>query len=306
MKGFFYLNMHDHECNCDLRTLSQNKTCWFEGKCCKSMIVYCKITGKSYFGQTQQYFKKRTMQHLQDVWQISKLGGDSSEMPECLVWYRRLQEGRLFLKTFCWVSMQRVQQLQRGTSQDEDNYDSINSLARRPYLMYEICTGTRTLRCNICMRASPGGLQSCNKWRSTTNWRSATKTLTSWALANVEANFISFFRNVTINLTLRMCSLQKGVNSNRRVKHQKCKRFTIDNVHTPKIQTPLCQPCNTTSTSSSEESASPQCVTPVFYLTMLILTSYTPTLTVSKHWTIFWSWSPAYFWDLSFYCNSRN
>ena len=82
------------------------------------------------------------------------------------------------------------------------------------------------------------------------------------------SQFHKFFRNVTTtNLILKTRSTQKKVNSSKRTKHQKSKRFSFNQVSTPTIQTPLCQPCNTagsTSSSSSEESASSQCVTPVF------------------------------------------
>ena len=80
------------------------------------------------------------------------------------------------------------------------------------------------------------------------------------------SQFHKFFRNVTTT-TLRTRSTQKKVKSSRGAKHQKSKRFSFENISTPTIQTPTCLPCHTarsTSSSSSAESASPQCVTPVF------------------------------------------
>ena len=80
-----------------------------------------------------------------------------------------------------------------------------------------------------------------------------------------KSQFHMFFRNVTTISTLRTRSTQKEVNSTKRAKHQKSKRFSFDNVHTPTIQSPTCQPCHTarsTTSSSSEESASPQSVAP--------------------------------------------
>src|SRR5210317_2343524 len=36
--------------------------------------LYCCLTGKTFYGKTQQYFKKRTMQHVQDVWKVIESG----------------------------------------------------------------------------------------------------------------------------------------------------------------------------------------------------------------------------------------
>ena len=34
----------------------------------------CLVTGKAYYGKTQQYLKKRTMQHVHDVWKVIETG----------------------------------------------------------------------------------------------------------------------------------------------------------------------------------------------------------------------------------------
>ena len=63
MRGIIDFNLRDRDCNCDKMTLTQEQKCWFGDNCRVSMVtyeLYCKTTGKSYFGKTQQYFKKRT------------------------------------------------------------------------------------------------------------------------------------------------------------------------------------------------------------------------------------------------------
>ena len=77
MKGIIDFNLCDRECNCDKRTLTREQKCWFGDNCRMSMVIYklyCETTGKTYYGKTQQYFQKRTMQHIQDVWKIIETG----------------------------------------------------------------------------------------------------------------------------------------------------------------------------------------------------------------------------------------
>ena len=80
------------------------------------------------------------------------------------------------------------------------------------------------------------------------------------------SQFHKFFRKVTTD-TEDAFDAEKSQLKSKRKKHQRKKRFSFNAVNTPTIQTPICQPCNTAesmSSSSSEESASPHCVTPVF------------------------------------------
>lgn len=80
MKGVTDFNLRERPCNCNMSTLTNNKKCWFEGKCRTSMVIYrlyCKLTGKSYYGKTQQYLKTRTMKHVQDVWKVIESGRKS-------------------------------------------------------------------------------------------------------------------------------------------------------------------------------------------------------------------------------------
>ena len=77
MKDIKDYDFKDRPCNCDVRYLKSDQTCWFENNCRKSMVVYelkCKLTGKSYYGKTQQYLKKRTAQHVHDVWKVIETG----------------------------------------------------------------------------------------------------------------------------------------------------------------------------------------------------------------------------------------
>ena len=139
MKGVFDFNMRDRAYNCNISTLRSDKTCLFEGNCRKSMVIYelhCKTTGKSYYGKTQQYLKTRTMQQVSDVWKIIETGrkkfGMSWHGSGGYVW------DDSFSKHFAELCRECI--TQRGAGKDEVNYYFINSLARRPYPLHEICT----------------------------------------------------------------------------------------------------------------------------------------------------------------------
>jgi hypothetical protein len=61
-------------CNCKL---GPGKDCGYGNVCRKSIVVYkvsCKLTSKSYIGNTQQHFKKRMQQHFNDVRKLHQLG----------------------------------------------------------------------------------------------------------------------------------------------------------------------------------------------------------------------------------------
>ena len=150
------------------------------------------------------------------------------------------------------------------------------------------------VRCNAKFVWWKGSLLR-NKWRPT-NERSSTITPTSSAPANAKANFTTFFRNVTTISTLRTRATQKEVNSTKKAKHQKSKRFSFDNVRThtqSKVQSVnhvtqqgrhhLHQVKNRRRLKVWRR---------VFYLTML--TAYTLTLIVPKHC------SPTCFWGIKF------
>ena len=77
MKNIFDFEMRDRACNWDMRTLTSDKKCLFDGKCRRAMILYelhCKVTDKSYYGKTQRYSKKQTMEHIHDVWKVIETG----------------------------------------------------------------------------------------------------------------------------------------------------------------------------------------------------------------------------------------
>ena len=77
MKNVVDYDKMDKPCNCDKRYLKKDQTCLFEGFCQRSAVVYelkCRTTGKCYVGKTQRYFKERTQEHVQDVWQVVKSG----------------------------------------------------------------------------------------------------------------------------------------------------------------------------------------------------------------------------------------
>ncbi len=73
MEGIINQELIDRPCNCNKTTLLPNGRCQYDNNCRKAVIVYqlrCKLTGKSYIGKTQRYFKKRTSKHFSDVWKI--------------------------------------------------------------------------------------------------------------------------------------------------------------------------------------------------------------------------------------------
>ena len=61
----------DRECNCKPGSKCENGECLHGGDCRKKYVIYelkDSITGKSYIGKTQQFLKKRTSDHIADVW----------------------------------------------------------------------------------------------------------------------------------------------------------------------------------------------------------------------------------------------
>ena len=260
MKGIFDFNMRDRGCNCNISTLRSDKTCLFEGKCRKSMVIYelyCKNTGKSYYGKTQQYLKTRTMQHVYDVWKIIATGRKKFGMS----WYGSggYKRADSFSKHFA------------EQCRTCNNYNEVRAkmkLIMTPSILWQgdrtLCMkSARTMQCKICMVERITIMQQMKaEKRKVINDNSDI-----FSSCKCKSQFHTFFRNVTTISTLRTRSTQKEVNSTKKAKHKKSKRFSFDNVRTPTIQSPICQPCNTagsTSSSSTEEPASPESVTPVF------------------------------------------
>ena len=73
MAGIIDEEMVDRPCNCNARSLREDGTCAYGGKCRKKMVIYGltdRNTNKTYFGKTVQHLKERTQQHFKDVWSI--------------------------------------------------------------------------------------------------------------------------------------------------------------------------------------------------------------------------------------------
>ena len=56
MSQIIDFNLGKREYNCDARTLTDKKECWFGNKCRRSVVVvvynlYCRLTGKTYYGR---------------------------------------------------------------------------------------------------------------------------------------------------------------------------------------------------------------------------------------------------------------
>ena len=84
MAGIKDGNMVDEPCNCNAKSLREDKTCLNGGKCRKKMIIYGlkdRNTRKTYYGKTIQHLKIRTQQHFSDIWKIidSKLNPNDME-----------------------------------------------------------------------------------------------------------------------------------------------------------------------------------------------------------------------------------
>ena len=84
MAGLIDGNMVDEPCNCNAKSLREDKTCHYGGNCRKKMAIYGlkdSNTNKTYYGKTVQHLKKRAQQHFSDVWKIidSKLHPNDME-----------------------------------------------------------------------------------------------------------------------------------------------------------------------------------------------------------------------------------
>ena len=73
MDGIIDLEGEPLPCNCNAQTKSEDGKCIYNGLCRVQMTIYdlkCTITGKSYIGKTQRHLKKRTSEHLADIYKL--------------------------------------------------------------------------------------------------------------------------------------------------------------------------------------------------------------------------------------------
>ena len=222
MKNVFDFNMRNRQCNCDTRTLTQDKTCWFDGKCRRGMIVYellCKVTGKSYYGKTQRYLKKRTMEHIHDVWKVIETG--RRKFGEH--WYGSggYKRADSFAKHFAELC------------RDCNNYNQVRAKMKTimtPSILWQgdriLCMkSARTMRCKIFMIERTTILQQMKPDKQMV----INDNSDLFNSCKCGSQFHKFFRNVTTT-TLRTRSTQKKVKSSRRAKYQKSKRFSFENI----------------------------------------------------------------------------
>ena len=261
MKGITDFNLRERPCNCNISTLTNYRECWFEGKCRTSMVVYrlyCKLTGKSYYGKTQQYLKLRTMQHVQDVWKVIESG--------------RKKFGPNWFGSGGYAKADSFSKHFANLCRECNNYNGVRAKMKtimEPSIVWKgdriLCMkSARTLQCKICMVERTTILKKMDEDQGLV----INDNSDIFSSCKCGSQFHKFFRNVTT--TLRTRSSQKKVNScNRTKQKRKNRRFSFSIANTPTIHTPQCQPCNSAgsaSASSYGESASP-CVTPVFYST---------------------------------------
>ena len=214
MKDVIDFNLRDRECNCDTRTLTASKECLFEGKCRRSMVVYelyCKLSGKSYYGKTQQYLKKRTMQHIQDVLKIIQ-SGRTKFGPD---WYGSggYNKPDSFSKHFA------------NLCRECNNYNEVRAKMKtimKPSILWQgpriLCMkSARTLNCKICMEERKTILAAMEA----ENTKVINDNSDIFSSCKCGSKFHKFFQNVTTILRTRL--KQKKVNSSRRAKHQRSK-----------------------------------------------------------------------------------
>ncbi len=197
------------------------------------MIIYkfhCKVTGKSYYGKTQQYFKTRTMQHIGDIWKIIETGWKKFG----LYWYGSggYAKADSFSKHFANIC--------RACN----NYNEVRAMMKTimtPSILWNgdriLCMkSARTQQCKICMMERKQILLQLD----TDKHKVINDNSDIFSSCKCGSKFHKFFCTVNIE-TPRAHSKQKKVNSSKQKQHQKNKRFSFQNVSTPTIQTPICQ-----------------------------------------------------------------
>ena len=197
----------------------------YEGQCRRSMVVYelqHATTKKSYVGKTQCHLKTRTKQHVYDVWKVIETGrrnfGEN--------WYGSGSYARAdaFSKHFS--------NLCRDCSSSNEVRAKMKKIMI-PTILWQgdrirCMKSSRTLQCNICMVERKEILS-----RFRTN-RSDIINDNSDIFSSCKCNsrFHKFSRKVTPTLKKRLT--QKKANSTQNSKQKRKKRFSFNNLNSPR------------------------------------------------------------------------
>ena len=250
----------DRPCNCDKRYLKKDQTCLFKGFCQRSAVVYelkCRTTGKCYVGKTQRYFKERTAEHVCDVWYVVRSGrkkyGDE--------WYGNggYKKADSFAKHFANLCRECRNQNQVRAKMKEIMIPSIIWHGDSIRCMKSACTA----KCKLCMQERKEILKRFRKEPE----KIINDKTDIFAFCTCNGGFHKFSRKTTLCATLMTRSTQKKVKpSTRKPKRSRRKRKSTASTSSVPF-TPACR-CSSlgrsTSQSSSDETASPPPVTPVF------------------------------------------
>ena len=195
-------NFRDRKCNCDKRYLKGNK-CWFGGKCRRAMVVYenkCLVTGKLYIGKTQLYQKKRTGQHISDVWKVIETG--RSKYGENWTGSGGYKKADSFAKHF-------AQQCRECTSHHQVRAKMKKIM--EPKILWQgdriLCMkSSRTLRCKICMTERKEILKRFEKTKN----QVINDNSDIFSSCKCGSRFHKFARILDTETTLRMRPTQKS------------------------------------------------------------------------------------------------
>ena len=259
----------DRPCNCDCRLLRDDETCWFGSNCRRSMVVYalfCLKTQKTYIGKTQRYLKKRTMEHVQDVWRVIETG--------------RKKHGENWYGSGGYHGADSFAKHFANLCRECNSYNEVRAKMKKimePSIIWQgdriQCMKTaRTMQCKICMVERLEILERFqNNRKMLINDNSDI-----FSSCKCRAKFHKFTPKVTIE-ALKTRATQKKVKAKRLSKQRRLKKKKRSSISscsccvsnqtllTPSCHSKVCTPSfGSASTSSSEETASPNLVTPLF------------------------------------------
>ena len=228
-------------------------------RCRKFYIVYeliCKITGKSYIGNTQRHLKKQTQEHADDVWSVIE-SGQKSKQGENQRGSGGYAGADAFAKHFAHLC------------RDAKNSNEVRKFIKENVKTKILWKGdpiqcmktSRKMQCKLCMKERRIILARFDQDRNSI----INDNSDIFSSCKCKSSFHKFFRTVTTSDTEDAFIAEKS-QCLPIGKGSKKKRFSFSSIP---FQTPSCQPVTPTgsaSTSHSEETASPHAVTPVFFI----------------------------------------
>ena len=229
----------DRKCNCNSKSKLDDGRCFYDGNCRRSMVVYClkcNITGKVYIGKTQVYLKKRTQQHITDVWKVIESGVTKFG----LNWTGSggYAKADAFAKHFA------------DLCRDCTNSNQVKAKMKRimtPTILWQgdriqCMKSSRTAQCKICMTERIEILHRMRTDRS----KIMNDNSDIYASCKCASRFHKLFSRIDCK-TLRTRITQKKVTSTRHSK-QRRSRFSFGNTKpnspSSKSSTSICSPCN--------------------------------------------------------------